>query len=193
MLNVVFTRGLNQLLADTAWARARLQPFSGRLAAIELASLRLRWRVLDDGYVGEEAFDAAVAPDVTLSLPLNALFQAPLGIAALMSQVQLQGNAEFAEAFGLVLRHLRWDAEETLSHWVGDIAAHRIGRLVTGVRTSQQQWQHNLQQNVSEYLRYEQDLVLSRDAFTPFATAVTAADQQLSALEARLAKLLAKI
>jgi ubiquinone biosynthesis protein UbiJ len=43
-----------------------------------------------------------------------------------MRSVEVEGNAKLAAELLVLARHLRWDAEETLSRLVGDVAAHRL-------------------------------------------------------------------
>jgi ubiquinone biosynthesis protein UbiJ len=43
-----------------------------------------------------------------------------------MRSVDVEGNARLAAEVLVLVRHLRWDAEEDLSRVVGDIAAHRL-------------------------------------------------------------------
>ena len=176
--------GLNHVLCQSAWARARLAPFVGRHARLSAPPVRLEWLVSPDGLCEKWAGDGN--PDVEILLPAGGTLAAIFDRERGMQAARVEGNAEFATALAYVLKNLRWDFEEDLSRAVGDIAAHRIaGALTTAAR-----WQigaaTNLAENVAEYLAEESRLVPSRNELAAFAAEVAAFDQALADLERRL-------
>ena len=187
MLTSTVIAALNHLLTDAPWARDRLKPFAGRTAVIQVAPASLCVAVEGDGFFTDSA--TADTPDVRLELPVSSLPKAVGGMDALMGDIRITGNADFADALGFVLRHLRWDGEEVLAKRVGDIAAHRA---INGVRDATR-WHldaaRNLTENFVEYFTEERPLILARPQFDPFATEMAALRDDLARLDKRLSRL----
>lgn len=72
-----------------------------------------------------------------------------------MTGAELTGKVEVAERFAEVLRLARPDLEEELSRWVGDIAAHQIGRAAGETRDWLRRAVEALKLNTAEYLQEE--------------------------------------
>jgi ubiquinone biosynthesis protein UbiJ len=118
-----FLAALNHLLAQSSWARDRLRPHAGRHVRLNLAPFAATFTVTATGTFAS----TDEAPEVTLELPLSEAFAAAGGgLDALMAKPRISGSADLAEALAFVFRRLRWDAEEDLARFVGDIAAHRL-------------------------------------------------------------------
>lgn len=152
MLDLVVLAAGDRLLASAPWARARLVPFAGRRARLVLGPLTLDFRIAADG--GIESLGSG-RPEVEITLPLAALWRLPQGRGALLAEARVSGSAEFAEALGFVLRHLEWDAEETLSRFLGDIAAHRLAGAAHGLAAAAAEAARRLADNLDEYRRHE--------------------------------------
>ena len=118
---------LNQLLAREGWARERLARFVGRSVEFRPPLLPpLRLMVAAGGHIepgGDE-------PGATVTLE---------GIT---------GEGEFADELRYLAKHLRWDFEEDLSRFMGDVAAERVGSAVRAFA----RWQVDAAQRVTEAL-----------------------------------------
>lgn len=178
--------GLNHLLADAPWARARLAPFAGRTAVFLVTPLEIGLGIDNDGYFTEAV---ASEPDVSLELPLASLPKAIGGTDALMADILISGNAELADALGFVLRKLRWDGEEALARLVGDIAAHRTVNVARNVVAWHRQTALNVVENLAEYFGEEQPLLVKRPALEDLAGTSTKLRDDLARLDKRLRKL----
>ena len=178
--------GLNHLLADAPWARARLAPFAGRTAVFHVTPFVLSLGIDGDGCFTESA---TPEPDVTLELPLASLPKAVGGTDALMADIRISGNADFADALGFVLRQLRWDGEEALARLVGDIAAHRAVGLARGVADWHLSTARRVVDNLAEYFSEEQPMVVKHAALEAFAHSTATLRDDLARLEKRLRKL----
>jgi ubiquinone biosynthesis accessory factor UbiJ len=176
---------LNHLLADAAWARARLLPFAGRTARLKLPPWQLDFAI--DGIGQLLATDAE--PEVEIALPADAPLTALRGAEAVAKEVHITGPAEFADALGFVLRNLRWDFEEDLSKGVGDIAAHRFAGLVHAFGAWQRQAARNLAENLAEYLTEEQPVLTKPAELADFVAGVGGLRDDLAQLEKRVGRL----
>lgn len=188
MLDNLFLAATNHLLAQAGWARSRLLPHAGKRARLDLVPLSVDFAISEDGRLA--ACSSADEPDVTLSLPLA---ESPRllggGIEALMSQVRIAGNAEFADALGFVFRHLRWDLEEDLARVVGDIAAHRLVSTGQALERSGQRMMSSVTGNVVEYLTEEQPMLTTHPMIEQFTAEITAFRDAVARLEKRIDRL----
>lgn len=181
-------RIVNHLLADAPWARDRLQAFAGQTARLEFGPLRLPLSISAAGvFVAGDA--AASAASVIIALPGDAPLRALSDGRSLFALARLSGSAELAEALGFVFRNLRWEVEDDLARWVGDIAAHR---LVAGGR-QMARWHRqqavNLAQNLAEYLTEESPTIARRADVAEFCAQAAELPPALSRLELRIAAL----
>ncbi|MDD3352470.1 SCP2 sterol-binding domain-containing protein [Zoogloea sp.] len=186
MLTSATIVSLNSLLADAPWARQKLMPFAGRNAMLSLEPLNIGLGIDGDGYFTEAAGSEA---DVQLVLPLASLPKLLSGPDALMADIRISGNADFADALGFVLRKLRWDGEEALSRIIGDIAARRAVLTGRSLVHWHLQGARSVVENLSEYLSEEQPLLVKRNALEDLAGAVADLRDDLARLEKRLGKL----
>ena len=140
-----------------------------------------------DGYVNETA---ATEPDVSLELPLSSLPKALTGGAdALMADIRISGNADFADTLGFVFRQLRWDGEEALAKLIGDIAAHRAVMTAQNIIGWQRQAARNVVDNLVEYYSEERAMLVKHQALEELASANAKLRDDLARLEKRLNKL----
>ncbi|MCK0510071.1 ubiquinone biosynthesis accessory factor UbiJ [Aromatoleum buckelii] len=183
-----FLTALNHLLAPAPWARERLSPHAGRHALLHADPFEITFTVRADGFLA--AADPAMTPSITLSLPLGALPGFLTGDSGkAMSEVRIDGNAEFADALGFVFRNLRWDAEEDLSRVLGDILAHRVMLGAQAVRDGGLRAWQALGGNVAEYLTEEQPLLVTRVALEGHGGELGTLRDDLARLDKRVARL----
>lgn len=188
MFEQVFLAALDHLLGGANWAQARLKPFAGRRARIEMPPLVFAFEITPHGRLQRNP-DPAVT-DVTIRLPADTPFLLPQGLDKVMAGALVDGNAEFATELSFVFRQLRWDAEEDLSRVIGDIPAHRLMQGGKHLFTWQKRAASNFAENLSEYLTHENPLLLSSQEFNAFRADITRLDAELARLEIR-AKLFA--
>ena len=178
-------RILNHLVMSERWASERLQAFAGRLLRLEFGRTTLDLCILPDGRFGT----ANGVPEVTIKLPADAPLRLLRGQSALLAAVQINGAADLAEALGFVFRNLRWDVEDDLAHWVGDIAAHRF--VQSGRKLAQWPGESlaRLGKNFAEYLTEENPSIARADAVAAFCEQSRQTEQKLAQLEKRLESL----
>lgn len=177
----------NHLLGSEAWACARLKPFAGQTARLEIGPLSLPLTIDRTGRLthGDHGAPAGVSIRLPDDTPLRWLTDRESVFAA----ARISGPADFAEALAFVFRNLRWDVEADLAGFVGDIAAHR---LLGGAR-SFVAWQgrrlHNLAINAKEFLTEERPALARATDLAQFSLDVDAVSADCSRLERRLQKI----
>lgn len=188
MFDQAFLATFNHLLEGANWARARLAPFAGRRARIELPPFSFDFEIGAEGYVQPhpDSATADVATDVTIALPANAPFLLPQGLDKLMAGASVSGNAEFATELSFVFRNLRWDAAEDLSKLVGDIAAQRLVQGASRFLAWQKQAATHLAENLADYLVQENPLLIATDEFATLRDGIARFNVDLSRIENRL-------
>jgi ubiquinone biosynthesis protein UbiJ len=184
MLAAGALRFVNHLLAGERWARQRLIPFAGQVARVEYGDWSFPVRIADDGLILAAEADAEVR--VRLRLPDDAAQRFVNDRASLFGATQISGSADFAEALAFVARNLRWDIEDDLSRFVGDIAARRL--FAGGRRFGE--WQLDAArrgaQNVAEYLTFEQPTIAARVDVAALCAAIDTVRDDAERLEKRL-------
>ena len=178
---------VNHLLAGEDWARARLSPFAGQTARLEFGALTLPLAISAAGLFVAAGRDAPA--DVTITLPADAPLRALTDRASLFTAAQLSGSAQLAENLGFVFRNLNWDAESDLARFVGDIAAHRLVGVGSGLLRWHRQQAVNLAANLAEYFTEEKPSIARQGDVAAFCAEVAALPSELARLEARIAAL----
>ena len=97
-----------------------------------------------------------MAPDTTVTLPASALPRVLTGgIDAVMRDVRIAGDAEFAQVVSTLAKTLRWDAEEDLSKVIGDAASHRVVAAVRSAHGEIRRTGERATAGITEYLLEE--------------------------------------
>src|SRR6476660_9131714 len=116
---------LNRLLQSEPWARERLVPFASETLELRAPPLpRLRFAIMADGRLG--AAQAETDASLVITVRPDALAAAAKGEDHLLRSIDVAGNARLAGEVMFLVRHLRWDVEEDLANFVGDVAARRL-------------------------------------------------------------------
>jgi ubiquinone biosynthesis protein UbiJ len=174
---------LNRMLAREAWARERLAPFAGRVARFEAPPFALAFRITEGGVFADAE---RAEPTVTVGADLAAL---PLALGdpqAVLRNVSLKGDADFAQSLGFVLQNLRPEPEEELSRFIGDAAAQR---LVALLRTSASHWRElaeRMMDSGAHYFVTENPMIVGRDEVGEFSAAVARLRDDVARLEKRV-------
>lgn len=187
MLERSFIAAANHLLAQAEWATERLRPHSGKQACLQVGPSTVRFRVAESGLLAPG--DRAVGDDAKLEMPPAALARWLVDRNAASRTGAVAGDTGFAEAISFVAANLRWDFEEDLSRVTGDIAAHRIGEAVRGLRQWRTQLQQSVQANIAEYLTEERRVLPTRLQTDDFLRAVDELRDAAERLEKRLERL----
>ena len=181
---------INHLLADEPWAREKLAKHAGKVAVIDAGLAVLRLQAGSDGMV--EAAAESDAADVTIRIKAADLPRILQDRERAFSYVTIEGDAEFANTISQLSRSLRWDAEEDLSRWVGDIAARRI---VSGARVAfetAQSTHRKFAENAAEYFLEENPMLIRPEAVADFGAEVVRLRDDVERLAKRIEKLLEK-
>lgn len=160
---------INHLLSRQPALCRRLAAHAGKSACIDTGLMTLHLSVAADGLL-QLASDEK--PNVTIRIKAADLPRMLADMERAFSYVAIEGDADFAKAISDVAMGLRWEAEEDLAPFVGDIAAVRIVKSArTGAMSAKANAQ-NLVENIAEYLLEENPTLLRREAADRFAAEV---------------------
>jgi ubiquinone biosynthesis protein UbiJ len=179
---------LNRLLQSEPWARERLVPFASETLELRAPPLpRLRFAITADGRLG------AAQPEADASLVITirpeALAAAAKGEDHLLRSIDVAGNARLAGEVLFLVRHLRWDAEEDLAKFVGDVAARRLAGFARDAAAWHADAARRIGASFVEYAVEEKQLLVKRPALEEFAGALARLRDGVERLEKRVERL----
>lgn len=187
-LTSVFVAAQNHQLGSAPWARERLRAYAGKGVTIAAGALVLHFSIGEEGYLRPVA--NAGASDVLIEVPLTELpaLIRP-GTDGVKAQLRLDGNADLAETVGFVFRNLRWDIEEDAAHFLGDIAAHRLGEALRTLRLAHMRIFEGARDNTIEYLTEEARLLVTRSDFDGLMPSLLGLRDDIARSEKRVERL----
>ncbi|MFC7289379.1 SCP2 domain-containing protein [Herminiimonas glaciei] len=183
----IFPAAINHLLAQEAWARAKLMPHAGKVAVLDGGVLAVRLKVSADGMV--ETAGADDMPTVTIRMQMSDLPLIMQNRERAFSYVKIEGDADFANTISQLSQSLRWEAEDDLSKVVGDIAATRIVAGAHSAVNTAKALHQSVTENIAEYFLEENPLLIRPQAVAGFTAEVTRLRDDVARLAKRIEKL----
>jgi ubiquinone biosynthesis protein UbiJ len=175
---------LNRLLRSSPWALERLQPHAGKTALLVCPPWEVRVAISETGELARA--DSAAAPDVVIVTTPGLLLRVASGDDAAWGEARLEGDIQLAGAIDYVRRNLRWDYEETLSRFLGDIAAHRIAGALHAADGWRRTAGLNFARGLAEYAAHENPRIASAEAVHEFIGEVDRTRDDVDRLEKRI-------
>ena len=179
-----FAAIINHLLSQHSWARDQLMAHAGKSVRIDAVPLVITLLVTASGEV--EAIPESGKNDVAFKLSLA---QLPLMLAdpeRALKSVHLEGDAEFAQTLGMLMREVRWDAEEDLSRVIGDVPAYRAMQGARAFNAWGRDAAQRLAGNSAAFLVDEEPMLVRPRMVEQFADEVAAARDACARLEKRI-------
>jgi len=179
---------LNRLLRSESWARERLVPFAAETLELRAPPLpTLRFAITAEGCLAPAA--ASNEPSLVVTVGPDAIAAAAKGEDHLLRSIDVAGNARLASEVMFLVRHLRWDVEEDLAKFVGDVAARRL----TGLARDAAAWHADAAKRIAasfmEYAVEEKRILVKRNALADFSSDVARLRDGVERLEKRVERL----
>jgi ubiquinone biosynthesis protein UbiJ len=186
MLTATLENVLNRGLPRSPRAQQLCAELTGRRIAIEAPAMA-RLLVESTGSSlritrGTLPADAEVIGGPLSLLALGGAADTPLS----GGEVEVRGDAELAQKFRELARLLAPDPEEELSLLIGDVAAHRVGRLARGALDWSRNAAATLLRDAGEYFSHERGDLVPREEGEQFLRGVDALREDVDRLDARL-------
>jgi ubiquinone biosynthesis protein UbiJ len=182
---------MNHLLSRQSALMHLLKTHAGKTVCFDVGGLQLYLSVTGIGLL--QQIDVTQQDDhhpaVTIRIQPSAL---PLILADMQrafSHVTLEGDADFAKTISEVAMQLRWDAEEDLAPFVGDIAAVRLAQFARSTLQNIKASGQSFTESVTEYLLEEQPVLLRRQKRLEFSAQVMTLRDDVERLTKRIALL----
>jgi ubiquinone biosynthesis protein UbiJ len=187
MISTPFTLAINHLLAQEPWAREKLIAHAGKIACFDAGIISVKVKIAPDGMLLSAPRDETA--NVTIQLKLSDLPLIAQNRERAFSYVKVQGDADFANTTSQLSQSLRWEAEEDLSKWIGDIPATRMVATAKAVLNTARSTQQKFAENVAEYFLEEKPLLVRPQAVADFGGDVTKLRDDVERLSKRIEKL----
>lgn len=194
MKNILFSllqKALNRYLALDPESAKRIQGLEGKTVLLTLLgagiSLQLVFR---DGRIQIKHDDFLTSDTTIQGMPLSLLhMKLTRGDRKqfFAEDVAIEGDLDVAQSVMDLFDQLEIDWEEYLSHWVGDVPSHQVGRFVRHIKKTARRAQEVLLQNVNEYVHEEADLFPPTEAMQDFFNDVDELRLDVDRLSARIA------
>ncbi|MGE0482860.1 MAG: SCP2 domain-containing protein [Gammaproteobacteria bacterium] len=184
---------INRLLALDAGAAVRLARIEGRTLAVELRGHD--WHGHARVHHGELVVLRGVPTTVDVTVRGRAADFIALARANRRGEmlgagrVEIAGDLAVAQEVQALLAGLDLDVEGLLARYVGDVAAHRLGRVLRGAADFAERGARKFERDTGDYLRFESRSVPSRDEIEEFARAVFDLGDAVDRAEARVRRL----
>ncbi|HUN71387.1 MAG TPA: SCP2 sterol-binding domain-containing protein [Steroidobacteraceae bacterium] len=187
MLTATIENVLNRGLPRSPRAQQLCAELAGRRIAIEAPAMA-RLLVESTGNSLRVSRGALPADAEVIGGPLSllALGGSATGAPLSRGEIEVRGDAELAQKFQELAQLLRPDPEEALSAFMGDVAAHRLGRLARGALDWTRNAAATVLQDVGEYFSHERGDLVSREEGEQFLRGVDALREDVDRLDARL-------
>ena len=187
MLTATIESVLNRGLPRSPRAQQLCAELAGRRIAIEAPAMA-RLLVESTGNSLRVSRGSLPADAEVIGGPLSLLALGGSATGAPLSRgaIEVRGDAELAQKFQELAQLLRPDPEEALSAFMGDVAAHRLGRLARGALDWTRNAAATVLQDVGEYFSHERGDLVSREEGEQFLRGVDALREDADRLDARL-------
>lgn len=170
-----------------------LQPLTGKVIAITLLPFNETIYLCPTDQRIQIMDQYAETADTTLkgSLPafgLMGLSSKPAS-SFFSGEVTIEGDLNLGHHFQQLFAQLDIDLEEQLSHYTGDIIAHKVGNLFRGLNDWQQESANTLKLNITEFLQDESKDLPPAPEINIFSQQVDQLKEDFDRLEARVTRL----
>lgn len=191
MIKPVITRLLNHLVNQNSWARAELQPFSGKSVRLNIMPASAIVSILENG--GLALAGDVAEPEAIISMPLTVALRILTNDETANTLVEIDGDTELATALAKVLRGMRWEYEEDLSRVIGDAPAYQAAEFGRKALAEMRRQSMNVAEMFSEYWQEEQPLIAKKRHIVEFVKQVDELRDDSERLAKRIEKLEAKL
>lgn len=103
--------------------------------------------------------------------------------------MEIIGDVGLAQHFQAILKNIDLDWEEHLSRRVGDSVAHKLGNVFRYTMKYAIETKRTLELDVSEYLRYEKEILPDRSEIAEYAILVDELRDDVERLKLRIERL----
>ncbi|OQK17730.1 sterol-binding protein [Methyloprofundus sedimenti] len=193
LLTSAFETALNKYLSLDEDIAIFLKPLTGKIIAVTIQPFDETLYLCPNGENIQimDYYEGTIDTTLTGSLPA-------LGLMGLSStparsffsgEVSITGDLNVGHKFQHLFEQLDIDLEEQLSHYTGDVIAHKLGRFMRSASLWHQENLKTLQLNISEFLQDETQDLPPAPEINLFTRQVDQLKEDFDRLEARIKRL----
>ncbi len=188
MISKPFILFLNHVLAQEAWAGELLKKHADRCVCIDLDLQRWYLRITAAGTF-EALEEAASVFDVCLYIKPADLVLIAHKPEQAVSYVKIEGDADLANLLAQLSRELRWEWEDDLSPWLGDVLTQRLSNFGKATLQHASATHASLQENFAEYFLEENPMLVRPRLVQAFGEQINQSRDAVERLMKRIEKL----
>ena len=183
---------LNHLVGQEKWAQDLLSKHVGKSVLLILPLGEFGLLIRPGGF--SNLIDGEMKPQVTLEIAQEAIFEALSGgKSAAAKHIRISGDVDLAHDLSNLASNLRWEAEEDLSKWVGDAAAHRIVLESKKTVEASKRAFTDLQGGIRDYLVHEKRAIIEIKEFETFKKELRVLRDDVERAEKRIERLMKEL
>lgn len=183
-------RQLNHILGLDEESLKSLAGLSGQVISLELIDTNFIIYILPSAAGVHLQIDYEEIANVkirgTASAMVAYLLKSKEKSANFAANIEVIGDVGLAQDFQAILLNIDLDWEEQLAQWFGDTTAHKLARLLRGAAKFAINSGDKLQQDVSEYLRFETELTPDHTALNEFTREIDTLRNDVERLKLRI-------
>lgn len=191
MFKPIAAQFLQHLTDQNKWSRKHLIAFSGSVVQFNIALIKTKLLVLEDGSLGMATDNASV--DATIHIPPSLALRLIAKDEAAKMLIKVDGDSHLATELGKVLQLMRWDIEEDLSNVMGDITANKAVSTSKKVFTTAKEQSINVVAMLTEYWQEENPILAKKWRVEQFISEVDTLKSDSARFEKKLKKLAEEI
>lgn len=191
MFKPLATALLQHITHQNNWSRKHLIAFAGKAVQFNIAFIKTRLLILEDGSLGIATENADA--DATIHIPPSLALRLIVKDEAAKMLIKIDGDTHLATELGKILQHMHWDIEEDLSKVTGDIPANKIASFTKKTFKSAKKQSINLAEMLAEYWQEEKPILAKKWQVEKFNANVDTLRSDFTRLEKRISKLSQKI
>ena len=164
-----------------------LQPFAGKSVQFNVAFISNSLVILENGNLAI-AGETSIA-DAIVTISPGLLLRLIAKDEAAKMQISIEGDTHLAAELAKVFANVRWDYEDDLSNFIGDIPASKIGNLGRQTVETMKETGVNLAEMLSEYWQEEKPLIAKKRHVEEFNEQVDTLRADVARFEKKITKL----
>ena len=189
MINKIKKIILDHLLSQNDWMQSKLIEHKSKILAIEISGYKVIFIVEENGQLrtlnGSEKIDSTIK--LTINDFINQIVNNQNG------KITVEGDIELANQISQVLKNIKWDIEDDLSMFIGDIPAVHTTNFLKKVLSDSKKNISNLKGSLIEYWQEENPILAKKRDVEFFNSQVDIIVEDTERIEVRLISIIKKI
>ena len=189
MIHKIKKNILNHLLLQNDWMQSKLIDHKNKILAIEISGLKNIFIVEENGQL--RSLNESKTIDCIIKLTINDFINQVVNNKN--GKISIEGDMELANQVTQVLKNIKWDIEEDLSKYIGDIPAVHTTKFLKKVFNSSQRNMFNLTSSLIEYWQEESPILAKKRNVEIFNSEVDKIVEDVERIDVRFNTIIEKI